>query len=145
MPKATTKTKKKVKTNAKKYYEAVGRRKTSTARVRLHEKGKGNFKVNDKRLEEYFKLPGLQQISLKPLKTTNYDNVFDISVKVKGGGIHSQAEAISLGIAKSLIKVDKKLRPTLKKEGFLKRDPRMKERKKPGLKRARRGPQWSKR
>jgi small subunit ribosomal protein S9 len=130
-----------------KYFEAVGRRKTSIARTRLFLNSKQEipFLVNQKPLEEYFQTKELQQIVFAPLKITDYLTKFKISIKVKGGGIVSQAEAVRHGIARSLILFDSSLRKKLKKQGYLKRDPRMRERKKFGLKRARRAPQWSKR
>ncbi len=127
------------------YIEGVGRRKTSVARVRIYpeRKGGGTY-VNEKTVETYFSSPFLQKKALEPLKSSNIEGV-DISVKVSGGGIVSQAEAIRHGIARALVEFNPELRKRLKREGFLKRDPRMKERKKPGLKRARRAPQWAKR
>jgi len=130
---------------SKKYYEGIGRRKEASARVRLFD-GKGEILVNNKSLEKYFKeFLGIKELIFAPLVLTKLENKFDISVKVRGGGKKSQAEAIVLGIARALAKIEKNLRPTLRKAGFLTRDPREKERKKYGLKRARRAPQWSKR
>ena len=129
------------------YFESVGRRKTAVARVRIFLKSKeGNvFLINEKLLEKYFQTRELQQIVLLPLKLNNNLNDFKVMVKVKGGGTVSQAEAIRHGIARCLILFDSNLRKKLKSKGYLKRDPRMRERKKFGLKRARRAPQWSKR
>ena len=127
------------------YYEAVGRRKTATARVRLFPGGDGNIVVNDKPLEEYF-VRGIDVLSLtEPLKATATENRFNISVKVKGGGMTGQSGATRMGIARALLKVDPELRPILRQGGFLTRDARAKERKKPGLKRARKAPQYTKR
>lgn len=126
-----------------KYFYANGKRKTSIARVRLYE-GKGAITVNEKPMEEYFF--GTLVGNLKaPLKLANTLKRFDITVKVIGGGISSQSEAVRHGISKALIVFDPALRTPLKRAGFLTRDSRVKERKKPGLRRARRAPQWSKR
>jgi len=130
---------------AMEYYEAVGRRKEATARVRLFPGGDGTIVVNDQPLEEYCTRGG-DIIHLKePLKATAMENRFNISVRVRGGGVSGQAGAIRLGIARALLKVDPDLRPILRKGGFLTRDARVKERKKPGLKRARKAPQYTKR
>jgi small subunit ribosomal protein S9 len=127
------------------YYEAVGRRKTATARVRLFPGGDGNIVINDKPLEEYFRR-GVDVLSLtEPLKATATENRFNVSVKVKGGGMTGQSGATRMGIARALLKADPDLRPILRKGGFLTRDAREKERKKPGLKRARKAPQYTKR
>ncbi len=127
-----------------KYYQAVGRRKTSTAIVRLYEKKGGGVLVNGKKLEEYFSESSLQKKVKEPLEDLKLENFF-VSAKVLGGGLKSQAEAVRLGIARSLVVFDENLRKQLKSTGYLTRDPRMRERKKPGLKRARRAPQWRKR
>jgi small subunit ribosomal protein S9 len=127
------------------YYEAVGRRKTATARVRLYPGGDGSIVVNDKPMPEYF-VRGKDVMALMgPLQSTATEHRFNISVKVKGGGITGQAGAVQLGIARALLKVDPDLRPILRKGGFLTRDARVKERKKPGLRRARKAPQYTKR
>ncbi len=127
------------------YYEAVGRRKMATARVRLFPEGDGIIVVNDRPLEEYF-ARSVDVLHLKePLRVTATENRFNISVMVKGGGVSGQAGAIRLGIARALLKVDPDLRPILRQGGFLTRDARIKERKKPGLKRARKAPQYTKR
>ncbi len=123
----------------------VGRRKTAVARVRLYKKGAGNFYVNFKPLEQYFPTKKLQSIVKDPLQTTNSDGIYDISVKVSGGGKKGQAEAVRLGIARALVTIDEQLRPALKHAGFLTRDSREKERKKYGLKGRRKAPQFSKR
>jgi len=127
------------------YYEAAGKRKTSVARVRLFPGGKGQITVNKRPSAEYFTIITGKGIINSPLKIVGLTNKFDIEVKVNGGGINSQAEAVRHGIARALLEYDKELRSTLKKAGFLTRDARIKERKKPGLKRARRAPQFSKR
>jgi small subunit ribosomal protein S9 len=130
---------------AMEYCEAVGRRKAATARVRLFPEGDGTITVNDRPLEEYFARGGDVLHLKEPLKATAMENRFTISVLVKGGGIGGQAGAIQLGIARALLKLDPDLRPILRKGGFLTRDSRVKERKKPGLKRARKAPQYTKR
>jgi len=129
-----------------KYIEAVGRRKTSIARVRATPSTKSSFTINDgKSIEDYFKSEAQRIIVMESLKTSGVSSHFAITVKVSGGGINSQAEAIRHAIARIIIKVSPDLRKVLKKEGFLKRDPRAKERRKFGLKKARKAPQWSKR
>ena len=127
------------------YYEAVGRRKTATARVRLFPGGDGSIVVNDKPMEQYFPRGADAIILKRPLQATGTEHRFNVSVKVKGGGISGQAGAVQLGIARALLKVDPELRPVLHKGGYLSRDARAKERKKPGLKRARKAPQYTKR
>ena len=128
---------------AQKFY-GTGRRKSSVARVFLMP-GKGNITVNKRTIDEYFGLETLKVIVRQPLVATDTLNKYDILVNVKGGGTTGQAGAIRHGISRALLKVDADFRPTLKSAGFLTRDPRMKERKKPGLKAARRAPQFSKR
>lgn len=125
-------------------YYGTGRRKTSVARVRLVP-GSGRFVVNGRPVDEYFPLRTLQTLVEQPLRVTGNLGKFDVLAKVEGGGISGQAGAVRHGIARALLKVDEILRPTLKKEGLLTRDPRMTERKKYGLKKARRAPQFSKR
>ncbi len=125
-------------------YYGTGRRKTSIARVRLVP-GEGKVVVNNRPLDEFFGKKTLEMIAKQPLVLTKTDGRFDVLAKVEGGGITGQAGAIRLGIARALLKVDPEMRPTLKRAGFLTRDPRMKERKKYGLKGARRAPQFSKR
>lgn len=127
------------------YYYARGRRKEASAQVRLYPGGTGKIVVNEKPLEEYFPLERNLLTVLTPLKVTGMENKFDITVKVKGGGISGQADAIKLGIARALTLYDPNLRPVLKQYGLLTRDPREKERKKVGLKRARKAPRYSKR
>jgi small subunit ribosomal protein S9 len=127
------------------YYEGIGRRKESTARVRLT-KGSGQFIVNGKHLDEYFTRPvDLVKINA-PFVTANEDREqYDISVVVKGGGVTGQAEAVQLGAARALLGMNPDLRTVMRKAGYLTRDPRIKERKKPGLKRARKAPTYTKR
>ncbi len=125
-------------------YYATGRRKTSVAKVWLMP-GKGNIMVNDKKMEEYFPLETLRIIVKQPLTLTETLNKYDVIAKVQGGGLSGQAGAVRHGIARALVLADPTLRPVLKKAGFLTRDPRMVERKKYGLKKARRAPQFSKR
>jgi len=128
------------------YYEGLGRRKESSARVRLHTGTAGNnITVNDKPLEEYFSRTVDQSQIVKPLKVTGTEGRFDITVKVNGGGVTGQAGAVQLGVARALLKADPDYRKTLREHGLLTRDARAKERKKPGLKRARKAPQYTKR
>ena len=129
---------------AKEQFYGTGRRKSAVARVYINP-GKGNITVNKRDIEEYFGLETLKTIVRQPLVATDTEKKYDINVNVKGGGTTGQAGAIRHGIARALLKVDEDFRPTLKSAGFLTRDPRMKERKKPGLKAARRAPQFSKR
>jgi small subunit ribosomal protein S9 len=130
---------------AMEYYEGVGRRKMATARVRLFPGGDGTVVVNERPLDEYFARDAAIIHLVEPLKVTATENRFNVSVNVKGGGISGQAGAIRLGIARALLKADPDLRPVLRKGGFLTRDSRTKERKKPGLKGARKAPQYTKR
>ena len=123
---------------------ATGRRKTSSARVYLS-KGKGDITVNSKPLNEYFGRQVAQMLVMQPLKLTELDGKVNIKVMVKGGGSFGQAGAIRHGISRALIEYDEELRPQLKKAGLLTRDPRKVERKKPGLKKARKSSQFSKR
>lgn len=133
------------KTADTKYIEAVGRRKRAVARVRMTPASKNEVIVNGKKLEEAFTVSDLQKDVLSPLRAQGVVETYSVSAKVNGGGIASQAEAIRLGIARILVETDANLRSVLKKEGYLKRDPRKKERKKFGLRKARKAPQWSKR
>ena len=123
---------------------ATGRRKEAIARVRLIP-GTGQWKINGRALEDYFPNKVHQQIVNEPLKTLDVADRYDILVRVSGGGISGQAGAVRLGIARALLETDDEARPPLKKAGFLTRDPRVKERKKYGLKKARKAPQYSKR
>ena len=136
---AKTATKKKVQ------YWGTGRRKKAVARVRLIPAGDGTITVNDKTLDEYFGLDTLKYIVRQPLVLTDTAAKYDVIVNVIGGGYTGQAGAIRLGIARALLEAEENSRPALKKAGFLTRDPRAKERKKYGLKKARRAPQFSKR
>ncbi len=133
------------KTKTKKYTETVGRRKTSSARVRVLEASKNSFIVNEKDAHDYFPTGELKKIIHDPVAELGREGKFEITVKVKGGGIHSQAEAVRHGVSRALVEMNEEDRTTLKKAGFLKRDPRIKERRKFGLKKARKSPQWSKR
>ena len=126
------------------YYEAVGRRKTATAQVRLYA-GTGRIVVNDRELDEYFPRLGDRCHLLEPLEATENKDSFNITVLVKGGGPSGQAGAVRHGIARALVVADENLRRPLRRGGFLTRDARMKERKKYGLKRARKAPQYTKR
>jgi len=127
------------------YFEAVGRRKTSVARVRLFTQGDKSILVNGKPCEHYFPGMELQGIIASSLDKMKALDKFRVEVKVNGGGVHSQAEAIRHGIARALVEFNPDFRKRLRKAGHLTRDPRMRERKKFGLKRARRAPQWQKR
>jgi len=126
------------------YYQGTGRHKSATARVRLYP-GDGTIIVNNKPVEEYFSRKRDILRLTGPLGATASQDNFDVTVKVNGGGISGQAGAVRLGIARALLEADPNLRPTLRRGGFLTRDPRAKERKKPGLKRARKAPQYTKR
>lgn len=128
-----------------KYFEAVGRRKTSVARVRMWPAAKSSFVVNDRDIKDYFVTGELKHKISEVVDHAEVKDKFKVSVKVCGGGINSQAEAVVQGIARALTKWKEDLRKPLKKEGFLSRDPRSKERRKFGLKKARKSPQWSKR
>ena len=135
----------KVNLKKKLQFWGTGRRKKAIARVRLIPAGTGAIIINDRTLEDYFPMGTLQYIVKQPLKEVEAEGKYDVCVSVIGGGYTGQAGAIRLGIARALLQVDAEYRPVLKKEGFLTRDPRMKERKKYGLKAARRAPQFSKR
>jgi small subunit ribosomal protein S9 len=125
-------------------YYATGRRKTSSARVYL-KKGKGDISVNDRKLDEYFGRKVAQMLVMQPLELLDLSEKLDINIKVKGGGSFGQAGAIRHGISRALTSFDEELRPQLKKAGLLTRDPRRVERKKPGLVKARKSKQFSKR
>lgn len=129
----------------RKYHYGLGRRKSSTAQVRLYPKGKGKVYVNNLPINDYLSFETWQTIAQSPLLLTNKLDDMDVSIRVVGGGKKGQADAIKLGIARALITMDPDLRLTLKKVGHLTRDARVKERKKYGLRGARRAPQWSKR
>ena len=125
-------------------YYGTGRRKSSVARVRLIP-GTGNVTVNGKALDEYFPMEIVKREVIRPFEVAGCEGKFDVIAKVEGGGFTGQAGAIRHGISRALLQADGDYRPSLKKAGYLTRDPRMKERKKPGLKAARRAPQFSKR
>ena len=129
----------------KKYFYGTGRRKSSVARVRVYENGTGSITINGRDINDYFGLDTLKLVVNQPLVTTATVGKFDIVVTVAGGGVSGQAGAIRHGISRALILLNPEFRPALKAAGFLTRDPRMKERKKYGLKAARRAPQFSKR
>ena len=131
-------------TSAKPYFYGTGRRKKSVARVRVYP-GNGQITINGKDIDEYFGLETLKLIINQPFGVTGTTGKFDIVANVNGGGISGQAGAIRHGLARALVKADETMKPALKKAGFLTRAPRMKERKKYGLKAARRAPQFSKR
>ena len=128
----------------KPYFYGTGRRKSSVARVRIYN-GTGKITINDRDIDNYFGLETLKLIVRQPLALTGTADKFDIVCRVAGGGVTGQAGAIRHGISRALLQADEELRAELKKAGFLTRDPRMKERKKYGLKGARRAPQFSKR
>lgn len=129
----------------RKYFAGIGRRKTAVAQVRLWEQGKGMVTIGERALADVLPDAELQHLVLAPLEENNLTKQFDVTVVVRGGGKRGQAEAIRLGIARAIEKHTPELRKPLKASGYLKRDARIKERKKPGRKRARRSPQWSKR
>ena len=128
----------------KPYFYGTGRRKNSVARVRVYT-GTGKITINDRDIDDYFGRETLKLIVRQPLAVAEVEGKFDIVVRVNGGGVSGQAGAIRHGLSRALLQYDENLRPALKKAGFLTRDPRMKERKKYGLKAARRAPQFSKR
>ena len=126
------------------YFYGTGRRKSSVARVRIYQ-GTGKVTINDRDIDDYFGLDTLKTIVRQPLVLTGTEEKFDIVCRVAGGGVTGQAGAIRHGLSRALLQASDEYRPLLKKAGFLTRDPRMKERKKYGLKKARRAPQFSKR
>lgn len=128
-----------------KYYEAVGRRKTAIARVRLFPGAKAGYEINGKSLETYFPVKEMQMTAMEAVANAKAAEKFHITAKIVGGGISAQSEALRHGISRALTVYDMEIRGRLKKLGFLKRDPRAKERRKFGLKKARKSPQWSKR
>lgn len=132
-------------TKLDRYFEAIGRRKTAVARVRLYTRGEKQFLINNKPYQEYFKTEETQQIATASLQKMNCFDRFMVSIRVSGGGQHAQAEAVRHGTARVLVDFNPNFRKRLRKAGYLTRDPRMRERKKFGLKRARRAPQWAKR
>ena len=127
------------------YFEAVGRRKTATARVRITPASKASYEINGRTLEAYFPVKEMQVTVKEPITNSKLGDKFLVTVKVAGSGVSSQSEAVRHGVARALLIYDINLRGGLKKQGFLKRDPRAKERRKFGLKKARKSPQWSKR
>jgi len=129
----------------KKYIAAIGRRKNATAQVRLTPDSKRTFVVNDRTLDDYFSIEEYRKVIQSPLGLVETKDEFHVSIVVRGGGISAQADAIRHGIARALEKYNPELRGDLKSAGYLKRDPRRKERKKPGLRKARKRPAWSKR
>lgn len=131
--------------SSERYFEAVGRRKTASARVRITPTSKESLSINDKAVVDYFATVNLQNISTSAPSGAEIEQKFAVTVHVNGGGINAQAEAIRHGYSRALVKYDENLRGSLKKAGFLKRDSREVERKKPGLKKARKAPTWSKR
>ena len=130
--------------DSKPYFYGTGRRKSSVARVRVYA-GTGSITINGRDIDEYFGLETLKMAAKAPLVVTGLEDKFDVHVNVCGGGFTGQAGAIRHGVSRALLQADEDLRPALKQAGFLTRDPRMKERKKYGLKAARRAPQFSKR
>lgn len=133
--------------SAGRYFYAVGKRKTAVAQVKIYpvEKNEKDIVVNGKKINEYFTVSQLQSVVKSPLITIGREGKFDIDIKVSGGGKSGQADAARLGISRALVEFEGDLRKILKSVGFLKRDSRVVERKKPGLKKARRSPQWAKR
>ncbi len=129
----------------KNYYEGVGRRKTAVARVRLTPATKNTVSVNGKTFEEYFQTEEFRSIVMDSHAASGLKQSFDVSVMVSGSGPHAQAEAVRHGMARAILGYDENLKGVLKEAGFIKRDGRAVERKKPGLKKARKGPTWSKR
>ncbi|NPV55884.1 MAG: 30S ribosomal protein S9 [Anaerolineae bacterium] len=128
------------------YFEGIGRRKEATARVRVFGTGNGMFTVNDKPLDQYFTRIGDKEKIFAPLQVAGFEPAsMDVTVKVNGGGVNGQMGAVQLGVARALVKLNPELIATLRKGGFLTRDARVKERKKPGLKRARKAPTYTKR
>jgi small subunit ribosomal protein S9 len=128
-----------------KYIQTIGRRKTASAQVRLYKNGDGTMTVNGIMADKYFKEEELFSIVTQPLKLTGLVKDFNITINTFGGGKKSQAEAVRHGLARALLVINQELRPSLKVKGWITRDARKKERKKPGLKKARRAPQWAKR
>jgi small subunit ribosomal protein S9 len=139
------KEKKTTKEGKDRYIEAIGRRKTSTARVRITPASKASFTVNGRDAKEYFQTEDARRLVNDPIIKGEIESKWHIEAKVSGGGIHSQSEAVRHGVARALVANDETVRTNMKTLGFLKRDPRAKERRKFGLKKARKAPQWSKR
>ena len=126
------------------YFSAIGKRKTAIAHVKLFQSGSGAVTINGLKIKEYF-FGSLSENAIAPLKITDQAKIFDVTVTTKGGGKSAQSDAVRHGISRALLLINPELRVTLKRAGFLRRDARIKERKKPGLKRARKAPQFSKR
>ena len=143
--KSTKKVTKKIPANKNVEYSATGRRKDSVARVRIMPNGKGQFVINKKNIEEYFNLGVYRLVANQPFEITDTMGKYDVVVNVHGGGLSGQAGAIRHAIARALVKADESLKAEIKKAGFLTRDARVKERKKYGLKKARKAPQFRKR
>ncbi len=129
----------------KQFIEGIGRRKEAIARVRLHHGGSGKITVNDKEFKAYFPGALMQETCLSPFVQTDLQNMFDVTIQVSGGGMNGQADSVRLGASRALLEFNPELRTTLKKLGYLKRDARVRERKKFGKRSARRAPQFSKR
>ncbi len=130
---------------ADQYYEGIGRRKEASARVRLHPGGNGSILINDKDGKDFLPREGDIDAVVAPLRVAGFENSYNITVHVNGGGITGQTSAIQLGVARALLKVNPDLRSPLRNAGYLTRDARIKERKKPGLRRARKAPTYTKR
>jgi small subunit ribosomal protein S9 len=130
---------------ADRYYEGIGRRKQASARVRLHPGGNGSILINDKNGADFLPRAGDLDAALAPLRMAGMEGAYNVTVHVNGGGITGQTSAIQLGVARALLEIDPELRSQLRHGGFLTRDARVKERKKPGLKRARKAPTYTKR
>lgn len=130
---------------AAQYYEGIGRRKAATARVRLYPGGTGNLIINDKDGSDYLPRPGDVDILLEPLTVLGQAKSYDVTVHVNGGGISGQRDAILLGVARALVTIDPEVKSQLREHDYMTRDARIKERKKPGLKRARKAPTYTKR
>lgn len=143
--KSTKKVTKKIPANKNVEYSATGRRKDSIARVRIVPNGKGQFVINKQNIDDYFKLGVYKLVANQPFEVTNTIGKYDVVVNVHGGGLSGQAGAIRHGVARALVKADESLKSDIKKAGFLTRDARVKERKKCGLKKARKAPQFRKR
>jgi small subunit ribosomal protein S9 len=134
-------------TEGRQYYEGIGRRKTASARVRIYPGGEssGQFIVNDKDVRDFFPRLGDYETLIGPVVDAGLEGKVDVTVHIQGGGITGQTDAVRLGLARALVQYDENLRPTLRAHDHLTRDPRIKERKKPGLKRARKAPTYTKR
>lgn len=143
--KSTKKVTKKIPANKNVEYSATGRRKDSIARVRIMPNGKGQFVINKQNIDDYFKLGVYKLVANQPFEVTNTIGKYDVVVNVHGGGLSGQAGAIRHGVARALVKADESFKSDIKKAGFLTRDARVKERKKCGLKKARKAPQFRKR